>query len=83
MEIIRTALDGVVEIRAKRHGDERGWFSETFKRDVLHNAGIDIDFVQDNESFSAPTGLFSGGTQRTPLAIRQSVRVTPSSGRLS
>ena len=46
MEIIKTALDGVVEIRSKRHGDERGWFSETYKRNVLRDAGIDIDFVQ-------------------------------------
>ena len=60
MEIIKTALDGVVEIRAKRHGDDRGWFSETYKQHTLHDAGIDIDFVQDNESFSAPTGTLRG-----------------------
>ena len=30
MEIVPTTLDGVVEIRPPRHGDERGWFSETY-----------------------------------------------------
>jgi dTDP-4-dehydrorhamnose 3,5-epimerase len=60
MEIIPTALDGVVEIRPRRHGDDRGWFSETYKRQALHDAGIDIDFVQDNESFSATVGTLRG-----------------------
>ena len=60
MEIIPTALDGVVEIRAKRFGDDRGWFSETWKQSALVDAGIHIDFVQDNESFSAPAGTLRG-----------------------
>jgi dTDP-4-dehydrorhamnose 3,5-epimerase len=60
MEIITTALDGVVEIRPRRHGDDRGWFSETYKQHTLRDAGIDIDFVQDNESFSAPVGTLRG-----------------------
>lgn len=60
MEIIPTALDGVVEIRPRRHGDDRGWFSETYKQHTLHDAGIDIDFMQDNESFSAPVGTLRG-----------------------
>jgi len=60
MEIINTALDGVVEIRPPRHGDDRGWFSETYKQHTLSDAGIDITFVQDNESFSAPAGTLRG-----------------------
>ena len=60
MEIINTALDGVVEIRPPRHGDDRGWFSETYKQHTLRDAGIDITFVQDNESFSAPAGTLRG-----------------------
>ena len=60
MEIIPTELDGVFEIRAKRFGDHRGWFSETYKSHELTAAGIDIDFVQDNESFSAPLGTLRG-----------------------
>jgi dTDP-4-dehydrorhamnose 3,5-epimerase len=60
MEIIQTALEGVIEIRAKRFGDDRGWFSETWKQSAFTGAGIDIDFVQDNESFSAPVGTLRG-----------------------
>lgn len=60
MDIITTALDGVVQIRPKRFGDERGWFSETWKQSAFADAGITIDFVQDNESFSAPAGTLRG-----------------------
>ena len=60
MEIIPTALDGLVEIHTKRLGDDRGWFSETWKQAAFAEAGIDIDFVQDNESFSAPVGTLRG-----------------------
>ena len=76
MEIIPTALEGVVEIRPLRHGDDRGWFSETYKRHTLRDAGIDIDFVQDNESFSAPTGTLRGlHYQVAPHAQDKLVRV--------
>ena len=76
MEIITTTLDGVVEIRPRRHGDDRGWFSETWKQSALIAAGIDIDFVQDNESFSAPTGTLRGlHYQLAPHAQDKLVRV--------
>ena len=76
MEIIPTALDGVVEIRPARHGDDRGWFSEVYKRHTLRDAGIDIEFVQDNESFSAPTGTLRGlHYQLPPHAQDKLVRV--------
>ena len=76
MEIIPTALDGVVEIRPARHGDDRGWFSEVYKRHTLRDAGIDIEFVQDNESFSAPTGTLRGlHYQLAPHAQDKLVRV--------
>lgn len=60
MELIPTPLDGVVEIRTRRFGDERGWFSETYKRSALEAGGIDLDFLQDNESFSAVPGTLRG-----------------------
>ena len=76
MEIIPTALDGVVEIRPPRHGDDRGWFSEVYKRHTLRDAGIDIEFVQDNESFSAPAGTLRGlHYQLPPHAQDKLVRV--------
>jgi dTDP-4-dehydrorhamnose 3,5-epimerase len=76
MDIVPTALDGVVEVRPTRHGDDRGWFSEVYKRHTLHDAGIDIEFVQDNESFSAPTGTLRGlHYQLPPHAQDKLVRV--------
>lgn len=76
MEIIKTALDGVVEVRAKRFSDDRGWFSETYKQHSLRDAGIDIDFVQDNESFSGPTGTLRGlHYQTAPHAQDKLIRV--------
>ena len=76
MELIPTSLDGVVEIRPPRHGDDRGWFSEVYKRHTLRDAGIDIEFVQDNESFSAPTGTLRGlHYQLPPHAQDKLVRV--------
>ena len=76
MEIIPTPLDGVVEIRPTRHGDDRGWFSEVYKRHTLRDAGIDIEFVQDNESFSAPVGTLRGlHYQLPPHAQDKLVRV--------
>ena len=76
MEIHRTNLNGVVEIRAKRSGDDRGWFSETYKELALLDAGININFVQDNESFSASTGTLRGlHYQTTPHAQDKVIRV--------
>lgn len=47
-------------MRSRRFGDERGWFSETFHRERLAQAGIDTDFCQDNHSLSRPAGTLRG-----------------------
>lgn len=53
MNVIETALPGVVIIEPKVFGDERGFFLETFQKNrYLDLAGIDLDFVQDNHSRS-------------------------------
>lgn len=76
MDFDTTALDGVVEITPRRFGDDRGWFSEVFKSAALADAGIDIDFVQDNESFSATPGTIRGlHYQLDPHAQAKLVRV--------
>ena len=76
MEIIPTAIPDVLEIRPKRFGDERGWFSEVYKRHELSDAGIDIDFMQDNESVSATPGTLRGlHYQLGPFAQDKLVRV--------
>lgn len=38
----------VVFVTPLRHGDARGWFSETYRRSAFEEAGVDLPFVQDN-----------------------------------
>ena len=52
VEIVDGRLDGAKLIRPRVHGDERGFFLESFRSDVLAEAGIDTAFVQDNQSRS-------------------------------
>ena len=54
------ALPEVLLITPRRHGDARGWFSETWSRTSLATAGLDIDFVQDNQAFNARSGTVRG-----------------------
>ena len=54
------ALPELLLITPKRHGDARGWFTETWSRRTLAGAGIDPDFVQDNQAFSARKGTIRG-----------------------
>ncbi|WP_149139833.1 dTDP-4-dehydrorhamnose 3,5-epimerase [Gemmobacter caeruleus] len=60
MQIEQTALPGVVILTPARFGDARGFFSESWSRKRLADAGIDIDFVQDNHSVSARAGTLRG-----------------------
>lgn len=77
IEIRPTGLDGVIEIVPKRHGDHRGWFSEVWNKAAWAEAGIDIDWVQDNESLSATVGTMRGiHFQTDPHAQDKLVRVT-------
>src|SRR3954453_17254027 len=52
MQRLQTRLDGLVLLSPKVHGDERGFFVETFRADVASEYGIPVDFVQDNHSRS-------------------------------
>ena len=54
------ALPEVLLITPKRHGDARGWFMETWSRRAFAEAGLDIDFVQDNHAFSGEAGTVRG-----------------------
>jgi dTDP-4-dehydrorhamnose 3,5-epimerase len=60
LQIEQTSLPGVVILTPARFGDARGFFSETWSRRRLAEAGIDIDFVQDNHSVSAKAGTLRG-----------------------
>jgi dTDP-4-dehydrorhamnose 3,5-epimerase len=77
MQIERAAIPDVLIIRPKKHGDHRGFFSETFKAAALREAGVELDWVQDNHSFSAARGVVRGlHFQRPPKAQAKLLRVT-------
>jgi dTDP-4-dehydrorhamnose 3,5-epimerase len=60
----------------KRHGDDRGFFSETWNAKTMAEAGIDTAFVQDNHSLSADVGTLRGlHFQAPPFAQAKLVRV--------
>ena len=71
-----TVLDGVVEFTPRRFSDGRGWFSETWNSRTFLEAGVDLDWVQDNESFSQDVGTVRGiHFQSEPMAQDKLVRV--------
>lgn len=47
-------------IRPSRHGDARGWFTETYNRETYAGLGIEVVFVQDNHSLSVPAFTLRG-----------------------
>jgi dTDP-4-dehydrorhamnose 3,5-epimerase len=77
LDVCELALPGVKEIRPKRHGDDRGWFTEVWNLDSWQAAGVDFEFVQDNHSYSAAKGVLRGlHYQRAPAAQDKLVRAT-------
>lgn len=76
MKIETTALPGVLIITPARYGDSRGFFSESWNRRTLADAGVDLpDFVQDNHSLSSRSGTLRGlHYQAPPFAQGKLVR---------
>lgn len=52
MKVSDTSIEGVKVIEPDCHRDGRGWFAETYNAARYRAAGIEAEFVQDNESFS-------------------------------
>lgn len=48
----KTSIEGVYVIETEVFGDERGYFMETYQKDLFDEAGLDFSFVQDNQSRS-------------------------------
>jgi len=70
------AIPDVLLITPKRHGDARGWFSETWSRRALAAGGVEADFVQDNQAFNARKGTLRGlHFQQAPHPQAKLVRV--------
>lgn len=77
MKRIDTALPGVCIVEPAVHGDYRGYFMETYSTKAFADIGIDAQFVQDNQSFTAQKGTLRGlHFQNAPMAQAKLVRVT-------
>ncbi|MEZ5854361.1 MAG: dTDP-4-dehydrorhamnose 3,5-epimerase [Hyphomicrobiaceae bacterium] len=76
MKITDLAIPAVKLIEPAIFRDARGFFSETYKAKVLEQAGLSLDFVQDNHSLSVDTGVVRGlHFQAPPHAQGKLVRV--------
>ena len=76
MKITPLAIPEVLLITPTRHGDERGWFSETFRQSALDEAGFTGGvFVQDNHARTTGRGTLRGlHFQKPPKAQDKLVR---------
>ena len=76
MKVTPLTIDAVKLIVPRKFSDPRGHFVETWNRRALAEAGIDIDFVQDNASLSRLPGTIRGlHFQTLPMAQAKLVRV--------
>ena len=66
MEITRLAIPEILILKPVKHGDKRGFFSETYNRSLLAEAGLALEFVQDNHAYSAQPGTVRGLHFQTP-----------------
>ncbi len=76
MRIEPAQIPDVLLIQPAKHGDHRGFFSETFRAAAMKEVGVDVDWVQDNHSFSQARGVVRGlHFQRAPRAQAKLLRV--------
>jgi len=75
MKIIKTEIEGLLLIEPKVFEDERGYFFESWSKDAFENAGLDINFVQDNQSLSSKGVVRGLHFQNPPFAQGKIVRV--------
>ena len=67
LEVRATEIPEVKLIRPARYGDHRGFFSESYNRRALAEAGIEVEFVQDNHVYSKEAGTLRGLHFQAPL----------------
>lgn len=76
MNKIETNLPGVYIIEPKVFGDHRGYFMETWSTQNFKEIGIETNFIQDNQSFTAKKGTLRGiHYQQNPMSQTKLVRV--------
>ena len=76
MNIIKTDIEGVLIVEPRVFGDARGYFFESYNaRDFREQTGIDVTFIQDNESCSSYGVVRGLHFQKPPYAQAKLVRV--------
>lgn len=75
MKIIKTGIEGLVELQPNVLGDSRGFFFESYRESMFKKYGLETGFVQDNESFSIKGTLRGLHYQKPPFAQGKLVRV--------
>jgi dTDP-4-dehydrorhamnose 3,5-epimerase len=75
MKIIETAIEGLIIIEPRVFDDARGYFYESYNKSKFIEAGIEGDFVQDNQSLSQKGAVRGLHGQAPPFAQGKLVRV--------
>ena len=66
MKVSETNLPGVYILEPARHADDRGFFSESWNQRRMAEAGLHMEFVQDNHSLSEAAGTLRGLHYQSP-----------------
>lgn len=76
VSIIELDLPGVYEIVPERSEDDRGFFSEVYRKSEFSRRGLAFDWIQDNQSVSKEAGILRGlHYQAPPIAQDKLIRV--------
>jgi len=75
MKITETDIKGLLVIEPRVFDDPRGYFYESYNKSKFREAGIDADFVQDNQSLSQKGAIRGLHGQADPFAQGKLVRV--------
>ena len=75
MQILETPIQGLLVIKPNIFEDERGYFFESWSQKAFQDIGLDLNFVQDNQSLSQKGVLRGLHFQNPPFAQGKLVRV--------
>ncbi len=76
MKLTSLKLEGAALLEPVVHGDNRGFFMESYNEQTMHKQGVNYKFIQDNQSLSAEPGVLRGlHYQLNPKAQTKLVRV--------
>ncbi|WP_042195378.1 dTDP-4-dehydrorhamnose 3,5-epimerase [Paenibacillus camerounensis] len=76
MKVTSLQLQGAAILEPVVHGDNRGFFMESYNEEVMQKAGVKFNFIQDNQSLSAEVGVLRGlHYQLNPKAQTKLIRV--------